>query len=164
MVLRASSNLSAHRRVVSVLPHSKLLAFRCKYSQSCCWGRHMPSAYWSCSAISLVSLWRSILPVTFDSDSACPYPQEGRDVSRKHGWITLPSSQGYAMQHGLTTGGRPKLTQCASASTTAHITIIPSANSSPKEHGVLAAVLVTQAQHHYAKQSFPHAGTGSHTN
>lgn len=39
-------------------------------------------------------------------------------------------------------------TEWASASTTAHISVIHFAKSSPKERGVLAVVLVTRAQHH----------------
>lgn len=36
---------------------------------------------------------------------------EETDASRKHIWITLPRSQSYAKQHGLTSGEQPKVTQ-----------------------------------------------------
>lgn len=105
--------------MLSVLPWSQLLAFTSKNSQSCFWGSHMASAQWSYLDISLVTLEKH--PSWGISSWSCmSLSTEGRDPSRKHIWIALPRFQRYAKEHGLITGGQPKVTHSAQAPALQH--------------------------------------------
>lgn len=159
--LTPSSNFSADRRVVSIY--------------------HTPSSLLSCvnthslvseAAMCLMILLSHLVSVSVEKHPSCnissrsctslctggkrcfqqawldPFAQLSRicNAARVDNWRTAKSNRVSKCQHYST------------------VSAIHPANSSPKERGVLAAVLGTQAQHHTGcKEVIPHAVTASHT-
>lgn len=81
---------------------------------------------------------------------------------RKRIWITLPRSQRYAKQHGLTTGGRPKVTRGAQAPALQHtsVSFILQTAALKSVGYLLPCWLYELSITLHANNSFPHAVTG----
>lgn len=163
-----SSNISAHRRVVSVLPHSQFLAFMCKYSvlllrQPC--GLCLMILLILLSHLFSVSVEKH--PSHNISSRSCMSLSTGGERCFQEAWLDhfaqLSRTCNAAWVDNWRMAKSNTVHKCQHYSThQCHSCCKQQPQST--QSGVLAVVLVTGAQHSLsAKKLLPHAVIGFHT-